>query len=357
MTPGYILSLPGPVILFGQDWCYEGGDDYYRLGAIYREHWSAPFITARVYASAGHPPEPSGICDEKLAETRSQYAAKFNAVPTPVPLPTSVVSIPRTAVEPVLRAASLSVGNWSPDGAYLVFGSTAYYGELGGELEIDLYFLNAKTGQVCPASRPKWTVGWRLGGLGAHFAWLPDGRGLYVSDTGEMVVLTPCTDGVEELTGRYPVTFTQAVAYNEGSGRVLLRNPDSYWFLDGTSLEVRQIPGITPGPSELRSAWYAWSPGGERLAISLLEEAGDGATLYIVNVATGKVERNLPLKDASDAALPWVEWLTRDELLVHGYPDRDRPSCGPAKRDRPDSGHFSARHRLSDRCLVHGLSP
>ena len=318
LTPGYVLSLPGPVLLFGQDWCYEGGSDYYRLGAVYREHWSNPFITARVYASAGNPPEPSEICGKELSETRSQYAAKFNAVPTPVPLPTSAVSIPRTAVEPVLRAESLSVGNWSPDGAYLVFGLTAYYGELGGELEIDLHFLDAKTGQVCPASRPKWMEGWRSGGLRAHYTWLPDGRGLYVSDAGEMVVLTPCMDGVQELTGRYPVTFTQAVAFDEQSGGVLLKNPDAYWLLDGTSLEARQVPGITPGPAELQWSWGAWSPGGERLAISLLEQADTGATLYIVNGATGQVESSLPLQDASEANLPIVEWLTRYELLVHG---------------------------------------
>ena len=130
-----------------------------------------------------------------------------------------------------------------------------------------------------------------------------------------MVVFTPCTDGVEELTGRYPVTFTHALAFDEESGQVLLKNEDAYWLLDGTSLEARQIPGITPGPSELQPAWYAWSPGGERLAITLMEKAGNGATLEIVNVATGEVERSLPLEDASDANLPWVEWLTRDELL------------------------------------------
>ena len=100
-------------------------------------------------------------------------------------------------------------------------------------------------------------------------------------------------------------------------GRVLLKNPDAYWLLDGTSLEARQVPGITPGPAELQWSWGAWSPGGERLAISLLEQAGSGATLYIVNGATGQVERSRPLEDASEANSPWVEWLTRDELLLH----------------------------------------
>ena len=40
LTPWYVLSLPGPVIIYGQDWCYDGGDDYYRLGT-YTENTGA----------------------------------------------------------------------------------------------------------------------------------------------------------------------------------------------------------------------------------------------------------------------------------------------------------------------------
>jgi hypothetical protein len=40
LTPWYVLSLPGLVIIYGQDWCYDGGDDYYRLGT-YTENTGA----------------------------------------------------------------------------------------------------------------------------------------------------------------------------------------------------------------------------------------------------------------------------------------------------------------------------
>jgi hypothetical protein len=320
LVPGELWWIPQPMNLPGQDWCYEGGPDYYRLGTIYREHWSAPFLLVRVYASAGNLPETSWICDERVAELRSELAARFNTAPTPVPLPTSVVSVPRIVVEPILRAPTLSVGSWSADGAYLVFGLTDYYGELGDQVEIELHFLKAETGKVCRASRPKWTAGPRSDALREHFAWLPDGRLLYVSEGGEMVIITPCTDGVEEVSGRYPVTFSHAVSFDEQSGRVLLKTEDSYWLLDGTSLEARQIPGVIPGPPESSGAWVAWSPGGERLAISLISgpEAADEARLYIVEGVTGQVQSRLPLEDALDAGPPIVEWLTGDELLVHG---------------------------------------
>ena len=319
LVPGELWRIPQPVIIPGQEWCYQGGPDYYLLGTIFREHWSAPFIEVKVYASAGTVPETSWICDEKLADLRSELATEFNTVPTPVPLPTSAVSSPRIAVAPALRAPNIAVGSWSPDGAYLVFGLTEYYGDLGAQVEIDLHFLNAKTGAICRAGESKWTAEWS-DGLRDHFAWLPDGRGLYVSDGGQMVVFTPCAEDVEDITNRYSAAFARAVSYDEQSGRVLLRSQAAFWLLDGSSLEDRQIPGITPGPVESQRGWYAWSAGGERLAISLMSspDTGDGATLTVVNGATGAVEQNMPLEDASEASLPIPEWLTRAELLVHG---------------------------------------
>jgi hypothetical protein len=320
LVSGELWRVPRPMIFQDQGWCYEGGPDYYRLGAVYREHWSSPIVTVRVYASAGSVPETSWICDEKLAEVRSEVAMVFNTPPTPVPLPTSAVAIERTTVQPLLRATSFSVGGWSPDGIYLVFGLTEYYGELGDQVEIDLHFLKADTGEVCQASKPKWRAGPQSDGLREHYAWLPDGRLLYVSEAGEMVMFTPCMDGVEELASRYPVTFTHAVAFDEQSGRVLLKNQDAYWLLDGASLEARPILGTTFNPAEIYWGWYAWSPGGERLAMSLTKgpETADETALYIVDGATGEVEKSLPLEDASDASLPIVEWLTPGEMLIQG---------------------------------------
>lgn len=42
LTPWYAFPLSGPVIIYGEDWCYDGSVDYYRLGYLYREHWSSP---------------------------------------------------------------------------------------------------------------------------------------------------------------------------------------------------------------------------------------------------------------------------------------------------------------------------
>jgi hypothetical protein len=55
-------ALPGPVILYGQAWCYDGGPDYYRLGYIDREHWSAPHRIPRLYHAVGEFPDLERLC-------------------------------------------------------------------------------------------------------------------------------------------------------------------------------------------------------------------------------------------------------------------------------------------------------
>lgn len=317
LVPGEMWWIPRPMILPAEEWCYQGGADYYRLGAIYKEHWSAPSITVRVYASAGTPPETEWHCDEKLAELQPHYDMVGSGTgPTPEPLPTSAGPAGRTAIQPAISAQSLTVGDWSPDSAYLIFGLTQY---VDAQTEIDLHFLDAATGEVCRASQPEWTAGERSDGLREHFAWLPDRRLLYVSEGGEMVAMTPCADDVEALAGRYPVTFTGAASFDPQSEHILLKSEDGYWLMDGRSLEVKEIPDIRLTGLESPWTWYDWSPGSERLAISLLDEleTSTSATLYIVNVAAAEVEKNLPLADASMTNIPVVEWLTPEKLLVH----------------------------------------
>jgi hypothetical protein len=63
LIPRELWWIPKPMIFRGEEWCYQGGSDYYRLGAVYREHWSSPLLSVRVYAAAGNPPG-SWTCDE-----------------------------------------------------------------------------------------------------------------------------------------------------------------------------------------------------------------------------------------------------------------------------------------------------
>jgi len=73
LPPWTSLSLPGPFIIYGQDWCYDGGDEYYRLGYVYREHWSDPRFVGRIYETKGKMPDQDRICNEEIAALQKRY--------------------------------------------------------------------------------------------------------------------------------------------------------------------------------------------------------------------------------------------------------------------------------------------
>ncbi len=73
LVPWTALSIPGPVIIYGQEWCYQGGADYYRLGAITRDAWFSPILTGRIYAAKGQAPDVSHLCDGEMADLRQSY--------------------------------------------------------------------------------------------------------------------------------------------------------------------------------------------------------------------------------------------------------------------------------------------
>jgi WD40 repeat protein len=320
LTPRDLLYIPQPIIMLGEKWCYRGAQDFYQLAAIYREYWSLP-LSLRDYASAGEPPAGTWACEERLAELKPQYdpppfAGIPETVPTPVQLPTSIVTIQRETVQPIVSARTVSVGKWSPDGMYLVFGLP----EISDNQSVmSLSFLKADSGKVCLAGDEKRVTGLD-DGVGEHFAWLPDGRLLYVPSSGDMTILVPCEPDSANSTISYPVNFTHALDYHEPSGRVLLKNQTSFWILDGNTLEVIQVPNVTPNPYELHWDRFAWSPDGNHLAISRMngQTAKDGSTLFVMDAGTGTVESELPLDIASDQSAPGVEWTSDDELLLHG---------------------------------------
>jgi len=64
LTPLYLLYIPNPYIIPGQDWCYEGGNDHYRLGYIYRQHFSMP-ASIRMHSSAGEPFDADWECRDE----------------------------------------------------------------------------------------------------------------------------------------------------------------------------------------------------------------------------------------------------------------------------------------------------
>ena len=319
LVPSDQWRILRPMIMPDQEWCFQGGSDFYRLGAIYREHWSSPYLSIKIYATAGNVPEGSWACDEKLATLLSRTNSEAGHPPESAPIPTSQVSVGRTVIEPILRATSITVGDWSPDGRYLVFGQTRLTGEVEGPLEIDVQFLDTNTREICSSLENKWRAGERSDGLTGQHVWLPDGRFLYVSNLGELAILTPCADGVENVTNRYPVQFTQVASFDANTGYAVLKNQESYWLLNGATLGLQEITDISRSLSDDQRDWISWSPDGSHFAISKMigQDASAGAAIFIIDETSGEVERRVPLTGNSETVDgPAVDWLSRDELLV-----------------------------------------
>lgn len=71
LTPGYMLYMLGPLTGRGQVWCYQSGQDYYRLGYVFFQRYYRPTIPdplseIRIVASAGEPPPGEWMCDAEL---------------------------------------------------------------------------------------------------------------------------------------------------------------------------------------------------------------------------------------------------------------------------------------------------
>jgi hypothetical protein len=72
LTPRYQLYLPPPVVVSQGGWCYQGDEDYYRLGYVSGQFtYFTQNFDIEVYAQAGEPPAGGWNCDEILAGIES----------------------------------------------------------------------------------------------------------------------------------------------------------------------------------------------------------------------------------------------------------------------------------------------
>ena len=77
IKPWYLVQLPGPVILYGEGWCYDGGEDYFRLGYINREHWSSPTLIGFTHQAVGDFSGLGPICEREAATLLERYSDNY----------------------------------------------------------------------------------------------------------------------------------------------------------------------------------------------------------------------------------------------------------------------------------------
>lgn len=316
LTPRYLLCVPQPVELRGEPWCYQGGDDFYRLGVFFREFFSMP-VELQVYAAVGEP-DSTWACEERLAVVKERYYSPVEdptprQPPLPTPLPPSEVASEAEALTPLPGEGVMVWGSWSPDSTYFMLGRRDGVGS------VTISFLDGRTGELCGAAGtylfPPMTVNLR-----DHHAWLPGGQLLLVDDQGQVVLLTPCVPGVQDVTPESAELLTEILAQDRERGRVLAKSTNAFWIFDAHTLAWRPVPGVTPNPYTAHWDNADWQPDGEQLAIARLNgrDASDGSTLCVIAGETGQVEHTLPLAEASDQSAPRVDWLSPQELMLSG---------------------------------------
>jgi hypothetical protein len=73
LSPRTLVLVPPPITHWQTDWCYDGGEGYYRLGYATPEHFTYPGeIEARLYASAGVLPSLTMPCQVELERIRDR---------------------------------------------------------------------------------------------------------------------------------------------------------------------------------------------------------------------------------------------------------------------------------------------
>ncbi|MDY7079199.1 MAG: hypothetical protein SXV54_19975 [Chloroflexota bacterium] len=314
LTPRYLLRVPQPVELRGETWCYQGGADFYQLGAFFREFFSMP-VQLQVYAAVGEP-DSAWTCEEQLAVMKERYYSPMEdpaaMQPTPpTPLPPSEIAGKAETLTPLPGEGNMVWGSWSPDSAYFMLGQRDDAGS------VTISFLDGQSGELWAVagtySFPPLTVNLR-----DHHTWLPGGQLLLVDNHGQVVLLTPCVPDVQDVAPESAELLTEILAQDVEKGLVLLKSTNEFWIFDARTLTWRSIPGVTPNPYEAHWDNATWQPGGEQLAIARLNgrDASDGSTLYIIAGDTGRLLHSMPLVEASDQSAPRVDWLSPQELLL-----------------------------------------
>jgi len=71
LTPSYLPLLLGPLTGHDQVWCYQGGQNFYRLGYVWYQRYArpvhpSPHIEIKIFSSSGQPADQPWVCDQEL---------------------------------------------------------------------------------------------------------------------------------------------------------------------------------------------------------------------------------------------------------------------------------------------------
>jgi dipeptidyl aminopeptidase/acylaminoacyl peptidase len=253
--------------------------------------------------------------------------------------------LPATSISPFLTGELPELGEWSPDGRYLVISQPQ--GTVSDPQSDRQYtsfsLLDSQSGELCPLGEPfqgQWAPHQQA-------AWLPDGR-LLLTIADQVLLYSPCNPQPQDVSEFFnePVIVDQRSS--KEAARTLLSGESAYWVFDPFSINAFKLPQPAPDPRG-RGHIY-WSPSGQTLAISLPAVTGSNqGQIYLVDVLSGQVLETISVPGASPDSTSWVDWVLEDTLVVNG------PGHHMILVERSPSG--PARQRVMDELAVENLQP
>lgn len=231
-------------------------------------------------------------------------------------------------------------GMWSPGGRYYTYSEQGSMDEPGPyQAYHTLTFIDTYTGETCTSvseivhfSYNAWVESLIPDDtlfIKDRTLWMKDNRLLYLSQEGELLAITPCSDLTENWTDALPESLTAfyyGAKYDQS--QFLLHGESGTWLFTPSTGQFVKID--IPATNAYGETRFSWSPWEAKLVSSRLEDREDWFGIVVENIdvtnGTASLIFELPIEKAvllQENQCVGVGWLAKDRLSL-GYWLNDR---------------------------------
>ena len=252
-------------------------------------------------------------------------------------------ALPETSISPFLTGQLPELGEWSPDGRYLVIAQPqGAASDPQSDRQYTIFsLLDSQNEELCSLGEPipgQWMPQQQT-------AWLPDGR-LLLTVADRVLLYSPCSPNPQDFSELFDEPVLVERRNPEAAARLVLKGESAYWIFDPNNLNVLKLAQPAPDPR----GHIHWSPSGQAIAISLPAVTGSGeGQIYLVDVLNGQLLETISVPGVSPDSLVWVDWVLEDVLVIYG------PDYRMILVERSPSG--PARLQVMDELAVENLQP
>jgi WD40 repeat protein len=240
------------------------------------------------------------------------------------------LGIEKIPIPILLTGENIQPGEWSPDGSYFYYSQQGTIGEPGpDQAVVTISFLKALSGETCEGVQETVKMvdeGWGAYPEGvdlyARVSWLNDGRFMYLSPSGELLAITPCSDSIENWSESLPEQIASLGWAADGKRlQYVLTGTQGYYLFTSTTRQNVKLD--LPAPTEGMRSVFGWSPGDGKL-ISSRTESRQGVLWIILeslDLQNGKATLVYETRSSEqlayqDEKTAYFEWLTDHELYL-----------------------------------------